>query len=144
MRSIIIVSGHGNYATGMKSAFELLAGPNENFNFIDFTAEDSDETLRKKFSEEINKNMNAPILFFCDIIGGTPFKTAALIANDKDNMEVVAGGNLVSLIEASFQNDIMPIRELAEAVVNSSINSTSLFKKIKMAEVKYIETENGI
>ena len=127
MRSIIIVSGHGNYATGMKSAFELLAGPNENFNFIDFTAEDSDETLRKKFSEEINKNMNAPILFFCDIIGGTPFKTAALIANDKDNMEVVAGGNLVSLIEASFQNDIMPIRELAEAVVNSSINSTIFY-----------------
>lgn len=144
MRSIIIVSGHGNYATGMKSAFELLAGPNENFKFIDFTAEDSDETLRQKFSEEINKNMNAPILFFCDIIGGTPFKTAALIGNDKDNMEVVAGCNLVSLIEASFQNDSMTIRELAESVVNTSINSTSLFKKVKMAEVKYMETENGI
>jgi len=144
MRSIIIVSGHGNYATGMKSAFELLAGPNEDFKFIDFTAEDSDETLGQKFSEEINKNMNAPILFFCDIIGGTPFKTAALIANDKDNMEVVAGGNLVSLIDASFQNDSMPIRELAESVVNTSIASTSLFKKVKTTEVKYIETENGI
>ena len=144
MRSIIIVSGHGNYATGMKSAFELLAGANDNFKFIDFTAEDSDETLGQKFSQEINKNMNAPILFFCDIIGGTPFKTAALIANDKDNMEVVSGGNLVSLIEASFQNDSMPIRELAEAVVNTSINSTSLFEKVKMTEVKYMETENGI
>ena len=144
MKSIIIVSGHGNYATGIKSAFELLAGPNENFSFIDFTTSDSEETLGLKFSREINKNMNAPILFFCDIIGGTPFKTAALIANDKDNMEVVAGCNLVSLIEASFQDENMPIRELAESVVNSSINSTSLFKKVKINEVKYVETESGI
>lgn len=144
MKSIIIVSGHGNYATGMKSAFELLAGPNENFKFIDFTAEDTDETLGQKFSQEINKNMKAPILFFCDILGGTPFKAAALIANDKDNMEVVAGANLVSLIEAGFQNESMPIRELAEAVVNTSINSISVFKKVKKAEVKYTEAEDGI
>lgn len=144
MKSIIIVSGHGNYATGIKSAFELLAGPNENFSFIDFTSEDSEVTLGQKFSEEINKNTNAPILFFCDIVGGTPFKTAALIANDKNNMEVVAGGNLVSLIEASFQDESMPIRELAESVVNTSIASTSLFEKVKMTEVKYIETEDGI
>ncbi|MGH4122146.1 MAG: PTS sugar transporter subunit IIA [Clostridium sp.] len=141
---IIIISGHGEYATGMKSAFELLAGANENFYFIDFTVEDTDETLRGKFNNIINKNMNTSILFFCDIMGGTPFKTAALIANEKENMEVIAGCNLVSLIEAKFQDDTTSIKELAEVIVNSSINSTCIFKKVKTTGVKYIKTEDGI
>lgn len=144
MKIIIIVSGHGEYATGIKSSFELLAGPNKDFNFIDFTVDDSEETLREKFNSIINKNMNTSVLFFCDMAGGTPFKVAASIGNDKDNMEVVAGCNLGSLIEASFQNDSIPVKELAEIVINSSINSTSLFKKVKTAEVKYTATEDGI
>ena len=144
MQTIIIVSGHGIYATGMKSSFELLAGYNESINFIDFTCDDSEETLGEKYNEIINKNSNTSILFFCDILGGTPYKTAAVIANDKDNMEVVAGCNVGSLIEASFQNDNMSVKALAEAVVNSSINSTCLFKKVKTTEVKYIEPEEGI
>jgi N-acetylgalactosamine PTS system EIIA component len=144
MQAIIIVSGHGKYATGIKSSFELLAGINESINFIDFTVEDSDETLKEKFNKIINKNMNTSVLFFCDILGGTPFKTAALIANNKDNMEVIAGCNLGSLIEASFQIDNMSIKELAEATVNSSINSTCLFKKVKTTEIKHIEVADGI
>ena len=144
MRTIIIVSGHGGFATGMKSSFELLAGYNEDLNFIDFTVEDSEETLKEKYNNIVNKNLNSSILFFCDILGGTPFKMAALIANDKDEMEVVAGCNLGSLIEASFKNDSMPVKELAETVVDSSINSTCLFKKVETSEVKYIETEEGI
>ncbi|MBZ9686896.1 PTS sugar transporter subunit IIA [Clostridium estertheticum] len=144
MQTIIIISGHGEYATGMKSAFELLAGGNENLYFIDFTVEDTDETLREKFNNIININSNTSILFFCDIMGGTPFKTAALIANDKDNIEVIAGCNLVSLIEAKFQNDTTSIKELAKIVVNSSINSTCIFKKVKTTQVKNIKTEDGI
>lgn len=144
MNTIIIVSGHGKYATGMKSSFELIAGPHDNFNFIDFTEEDSEKTLKEKYNNVINENMNSSVLFFCDIMGGTPFKAAALISNDNDNMEVIAGCNLASLIEASFQKHCMDIRELAEVVINSSINSTCLFKKIKIAEVKFIETEEGI
>ncbi|MBW9158210.1 hypothetical protein G9F71_010930 [Clostridium sp. FP2] len=104
----------------------------------------TDETLRVKFNTIINKNLSTSILFFCDITGGTPFKMAALIANDKDNMEVIAGCNLVSLIEAKFQDDTTSIKELAKVVVNSSINSTCLFKKIKTTGVKYIKTEDGI
>ncbi|MBU3145146.1 PTS sugar transporter subunit IIA [Clostridium sp. CF012] len=144
MKTIIIISGHGEYATGMKSAFELLAGASENFCFIDFTVEDTEETLRDKFNNIINKNLNTAILFYCDIIGGTPFKAAALIANDKENMEVIAGCNLVSLIEAKFQDDTTSIKELAEMVVNSSINSACIFKKVKTTQVKNIKTENGI
>lgn len=144
MKTIIIISGHGEYATGMKSAFELLAGENENFYFVDFTIADTDETLREKFNNIINKNLNTPVLFFCDITGGTPFKTAALIANDKDHMEVIAGCNLVSLIEVKFLNDAKYIKELAQVVVNSSINSTCIFKKVKATQVKHIKTEDGI
>ena len=144
MQTIIIVSGHGKYATGMKSSFEFLAGPHENFNFIDFTEDDSDVTLKEKFNNIINNNINASVLFFCDMLGGTPFKAAALIANDKDNMEVVAGCNLVSLIEVGFLNDSLTIKKLAQIAINSSINSVGIFEKVKVAEVKFVETEEGI
>ena len=48
-----IITGHGKYATGIRSAIELLAGPQESFKYIDFSEGMSEEDLAKDVLEII-------------------------------------------------------------------------------------------
>lgn len=145
MKKNIILIGHGNYATGIKSSIDLIAGINSHLFAIDFTENDSDVTLKEKIDHVINEIIDQQILFVCDIAGGTPFKVAASIANFNENMELVAGCNLSSLLEAIFQNDTLSLDELAKLIVNATKNSAIQFNKIEISQVKSIqEVEDGI
>lgn len=145
MNKIIILSGHGHYATGLQSSIELLAGKNEDMFFIDFTVEDTDVTLKEKMLKVLEENKESEVLFVCDILGGTPFKTAAEIANSDDKMEVVAGCNVGSIIESIFQRDTMTIGDLAQSIVDTSKQSTMKFNKVVITEaMDHLDTEDGI
>lgn len=145
MESIIIISGHGAYATALKSTIELVAGSNADMYFIDFLVTDTDTTLRAKIHTVLHKNMEKQILFVCDILGGTPFKIAAEIANNNDNMEVVAGVNVGSIIEVMFQKDELSISDLSNMIIETSKKSTIKFTKVAITAVKpYVEKEDSI
>ncbi|WP_339060428.1 PTS sugar transporter subunit IIA [Tepidibacillus marianensis] len=145
MKTLIIVTGHGNYATGLQSTIELLAGENPELQFVDFTGNDTDLSLKEKLVHLINEHRDTSILFICDILGGTPFKVAAELANSQDEMEVVAGCNVGSILESFFQKDSLPISELAEFIVDLSKKATGKFQKIVVDEVKINqEVEEGI
>lgn len=130
MRKIIIISGHGNFATGIQSTLELLAGKNEDVFYVDFTADDTDVTLKEKFEAIIENNKNSEILFVCDILGGTPFKIAAEISNASKDMELVVGCNASGMLETLLIKDNLSLVELADRMVEASKNSTMRFKKI--------------
>ncbi len=130
MRKIIILCGHGNYATGMQSTLELLAGKNQDLFFVNFTADDTDITLKEKLASLVENNKGSEILFVCDIIGGTPFKIAAEISNSSESMELVVGCNIGGILEMIFMKDGLSLRELADNMVEQSKNSTIRFKKI--------------
>jgi PTS system N-acetylgalactosamine-specific IIA component len=104
-------------------------------HYIDFLMEDNDITLKEKMLEIINQNPNSQILFICDILGGTPYKLAAEIANYNDNIEVIVGCNIMSIIDGSFQKDNLSLEDLAKFMVESSKNSTIKFEKIKENEL---------
>jgi PTS system N-acetylgalactosamine-specific IIA component len=145
VESIMIISGHGTYATALKSTIELIAGSNTDMYFVDFLVTDTDTTLRAKIHTVLHKNMEKQVLFVCDILGGTPFKIAAEIANNNDNMEVVAGVNVGSIIEMMFQKDELSISDLSDLIIETSKKSTIKFTKVKIAAVKaYREKEDGI
>lgn len=145
MKSIMIISGHGTYATALKSTIELIAGSNKDMYFVDFLVTDTDTTLRAKIHTVLQKNMEKQVLFVCDILGGTPFKIAAEIANNNDNMEVVAGVNVGSIIEMMFQKDELSIRDLSDLIIEMSKKSTVKFNKVAIEIVKpYMEKEDRI
>lgn len=146
MRKIIVLSGHGKYATGMQSTLELLAGKNKDLFFIDFTADDTDITLKEKFAAVIEENKDSEVLFVCDIIGGTPFKVAAEISNSSESMELVVGCNIGGILEMVFMKDNLSLTELAENMVEGSKNSTLRFKKIDVnsSPTMNIPDEGGI
>lgn len=118
MNNIIIVTGHGNYATGIKSMIEMVSGPNENIYYIDFTKNDTDITLAQKFGQIISQKYN--ILFACDLLGGTPYKEAAKLAFTNQNIKVVAGCNVGSIMDCAFKLQTLTINELANNMIESS------------------------
>jgi PTS system N-acetylgalactosamine-specific IIA component len=145
MESIIIISGHGTYATALKNTIELVAGANTDMYFIDFLMTDTETTLQGKIHTVLNKNIEKQVLFVCDILGGTPFKIAAEIANNNTNIEVVAGVNVGSIIEVMFQKDELSISDLSDLIIEASKKSTIKFIKVAIDTVKpYMEKEDCI
>lgn len=102
MKTILILCGHGRYASGVGSTVEMLAGKHEDLYLIDFLEEDSDVTLKEKMIRIVKDHDEAQVLFICDLLGGTPYKVSAELANFNPLMEVVAGCNIASIMEALF------------------------------------------
>ena len=143
MENIIVVTGHGKYATAIKSTLEVLAGCNDEVKYIDFTEADTDITLKAKMQIVIDENIGLGILFVCDLLGGTPFKSAVELSITNENIEVVAGCNVGSILETSFQLGSAVIGELADLIVESSIRSTLRFKR-NTIQIKEENFESGI
>lgn len=144
MNTIFIICGHGNYSTGLQSSIELLLGNKEDIRSIDFLVEDNDITLKERMLEIIDQNPNFRTLFICDILGGTPYKRAAEIANYNDSIEVIVGCNVTSIIEGYFQKDNLSLEDLGNFIVESSKNSTMRFEKVRGNRLINEVVEEGI
>jgi len=145
MENILVVSGHGKYATSIKSTLEFLAGKNDEIKYIDFMQEDTDITLKCKMQKVLDENIDSGILFVCDILGGTPFKCAVELSILKNNIEVVAGCNIGSMLETSFNLGSLDVSELADLIVASSIKSTIRFKLNALPNNEHdLESDIGI
>jgi PTS system N-acetylgalactosamine-specific IIA component len=145
MRTIIIISGHGNYATGLKSSIELIAGYNGDIFYLDLTVADTDKTLQCRMNEIVQGNKDAGVLFICDILGGTPFKVSAQLTCTGENMEVVTGCNIGAILEGVMQKDKLSVRQLADYIVASSKRTTVRFEKNATSKMESAhETEEGI
>ena len=51
----IILTGHGNFATGMMSSVKLIAGTPEHFKAVDFPEGDSTENLAKNLAYKVKR-----------------------------------------------------------------------------------------
>lgn len=118
----IIVTGHGNFATGIRSTVKLLAGSIKDVSYIDFTGEMSENDLAKRFEEQAVKDEQT--LFFCDLLGGTPFKQAVMykVNNPTYDVEVICGCNVGSLLEIALPgfSNYKVTNDLAKAIIDSS------------------------
>lgn len=126
---LIIITGHGHFATGLQSTIELLAGLQAQLKYVDFTSEMSEAELHNELLK--NTPQNEPVLFFCDLLGGTPFKQAVTITTETtaDNA-VVVGCNVGSLLEVSpsLSSYSGTAGDLADRLVELSQQHTSHFQ----------------
>lgn len=109
----VIVTGHAGYATAMKRNLAMLVGELDGFYFVDFNEEDSLEILQGHFNEVLAEIGDDPVLFVCDLAGGSPFRTAAVLSSEHPDWAVVAGINTSAFSEISFNLELSA-RELAE------------------------------
>jgi len=139
----IIVTGHGNFATGLISSLELIAGAQDNLIGVDFLEEDTTESLEKMIEDAIEKLGNE-VLVLSDLAGASPFRAAAELSqkNKDKNIKIIAGTNLGMLLEVSLYRAGMNSLELLEMAVDSGHTAIKTFE-IKNRE-ETMEDEEGI
>ena len=143
----IIVTGHGHFATGLKSSVELIAGEQKNFEAVDFLAAPEDKHAdiydksldllsqsvahnlgdygTDKLERDIGKAINDlseycdGIIIFADLIGGSPFKIAVTSAGSRKWVKVLAGTNLPMLCEIALARTMI---DDLDTLVSTAIN----------------------
>src|SRR5699024_10060359 len=114
----LLVTGHGNFGSGITSAVDLIAGKQENYQYVDFlptyNLDDLDREMRKALD---NLKDCSGVLILCDLLGGTPFNKAAEISTQMQNVNVVAGTNLSMMLEVTmtrkFEEDLDALTKAA-------------------------------
>lgn len=99
----IIVVGHGEFAKGLTSAVELIAGTQEEYITLDFTNDMTPEQLKSSINDAIEHlDTQTGVLIFTDLMGGTPFKESVELSLQYDNVKVLTGTNTAMLLEATL------------------------------------------
>ncbi len=144
----IIVTGHGNYPTGLKSAVELVAGVQESFETVDFTAGMSTEELGKELEKAVEAVGTEEILVLTDLLGGSPFNTISIRKGKLESkhkgkrIKVLAGVNLGMMVEAVFARGIMDLDSLAADVMQAGRDGVKDLDEL--ADVQEPELEDGL
>ncbi len=109
----IIVTGHGNFASGILSCSALIMGEQDNVFGVDFTEGMSSETLLEALQRVVGL-ASKDILILADLAGGTPFNMAVQLSlsETEKHIHVVAGTNAAMLLDI-LQCRNLSLRELA-------------------------------
>lgn len=139
----IIVTGHGNFATGIKSMLTLVLGEVPNIEFIDFKEGMGSDDLRKTFEACYEKYKASGVIFCADIAGGTPFNQAAMMLHDKGELGVIGGVNIPVILAAiELREEIEDSLELCVQAKDMGLANVSIFGKTE--KKKEILSDDGI
>lgn len=123
MKNLLVLSGHGQYATGLASNVAFIAGEHEDLMVVDFQLEDTEDTLKQKYESIIEAHPESSVVFVCDLVGGTPFRCATGISRTNPNIEVVCGVNTAAIMESLFMKDTFSAPELAQFLIEKTHES---------------------
>ena len=141
----IIVTGHGRVCEGMLSILSMIAGNTEALLGVNFLESESTEDLDKNLLNaytELRKTCEG-VIIVCDLYGGSPFKSAAMLSVEQENISVLAGINLASCLELIFAR----LSETnAQSLANSMLekDTNRLIKFEIPVRVERNEEEDGI
>lgn len=113
----LIILGHGGYGSGMRRNIEMLAGPQEDYYYIDFNEDEDRPTLEAKVDAALEQIGDNDVLFCCDLVGGTPFIVASERCVTKDNFCCVGGLNTMAYLSLQYELEAGAF-EVADLAVN--------------------------
>ncbi len=124
----IIVTGHGNFASGLLSAAKVVAGDAENVREVDFTETSGTEKLKRDLSktmEELSEKCRGGILVLSDLTGGSPYNESVML--NHAHTAVVSGANFPMLLSCIFERDGASLEELCAKAVEGGREGIGMF-----------------
>lgn len=121
MNTAIIVCTHAVMAQGIKSAVEMICGPQEDFFAIGLAQGEGLEHVAAALTKTLDElaGQGKQALVFCDLYGATPFNGAYSVLGGKEAF-IVTGVNLPMLLEAACsREDEDDLSALAETAMES-------------------------
>lgn len=120
----ILIVGHGNFATGMKSAFDLLLGESDRVHAQDLSGDITHEKFEDIVTDYLNKHDQ--LIVFADLMGGAPSQIAtrkiAELAKSKEQF-VVSGVSLGLMIDVATNILVLNDEENMLEKINNSLDS---------------------
>ncbi|MCX8649799.1 PTS sugar transporter subunit IIA [Gilliamella sp. B2776] len=142
----VILTGHGGFATGLYEAVVQIIGKQAQFTAINFPDGMSTKILEQQLTDALKKcDKGDGVIFFTDILGGTPFQLAARLNYQFNHVEIISGTNLPILLEMLLQRDELDaenFRLRALDIGKSSI--TSLWSENHRKSIDKKEYSDGI
>lgn len=139
----LVVTGHANFASGLTSSVNLIAGEQEAYRYIDFLPTYSLEDLSRELTKAMDDLKDCEgILVFADLMGGTPFKTAVEVGFPRGNVNVLAGTNLPMLLEIVMSRKfIEDLEDLTQTALEVGAEGVARYT---FQKVETVEPEDGI
>ena len=130
----ILIVGHGEYATGMKSAIKLLTGVNNNIDAINLNEELTHNDYTMMVQEYVANNKD--LIIFADMTGGAPFQIASreiLLNEESENQFVIGGASVGCILEVVMNilvlNSQDEIKDIIDTAVNNIKEMTSIISR---------------
>ena len=96
----LVLAGHGHCASGVASAVTMLSGNEKAVSYVDFTPVISPDEFESRLRDVAE--CGDEVVIVCDLVGGTPYNRACVVAHGNDQVKVVAGMNLAAILEAAL------------------------------------------
>ncbi|CNH02198.1 putative phosphotransferase system protein [Yersinia thracica] len=105
----IIITGHGRFASGLYNALEQVIGPQQQIVAVDFPVGMSTQQLDQALQQALDTlPVEQGVVFFTDLLGGSPFRSAVQLSVQQPQFEVIAGTNMQMLAETVLDRDEIP------------------------------------
>ena len=102
----IIVGTHGQFAPGIVQSCEMIFGKRDKLKAVTLVPGEGPDDVLEKYKKAIEELGTEKILFFNDLMGGSPYNAACRLVAENENYGIVAGVNLPALIAMSAAQDI--------------------------------------
>ena len=140
----IVITGHGHFPSGILSAVELVAGKPDQVIGVDFEAGHSADALKEAITAAVEALGGDEILILADLVGGTPFNTAAVKQElTGRNIRLLAGTNMPAAIEAVFSRVNAGLDELTELAAAAGARGVVDFEHLGQ-DKEQLQFEDGI
>lgn len=143
----LIIATHGQLSAGLKDAVDVITGMGESIEVLSLNREDNVDDFEQSFLERISAYNESGSLVLVDMVGGSPYNVA-LKHLDNNNYEVVAGVNLLMIIEVLTNMNNLSITELSNLALNVGRESVQVFPVREdgleqSVEEEYVEESYG-
>lgn len=97
----VVLAGHGGYAEGVRSAVEMILGPQRSLACVALPPDGSVEQVAEDAGRAFERlgTGDAGALLLVDLAGGSPANAAGRLALTDPRVQVVAGLNLPMVLE---------------------------------------------
>lgn len=119
----ILVVGHGEYASGVKSGIKLLTGIDEGIEAINLNDELNHEDFKIIVKEHVENNTD--LIIFADITGGAPFQIASreiLLNESSDNQYVVGGVSVACILEIIMNTMVICSEDDTRKIIDDAVS----------------------
>ncbi len=138
------IVGHGSFPSGLKSALELITGPNPNLMSMDTEGDENLREYRRRIQGKLEHIDPDKLILFTDLLGGSPYQNALVALEEMGltDVPVFSGANLPMMV-AFWEENVRDSqrKEAVFAIDRAGQTSMSRTTLAELSELWLKETE---